>query len=357
MTRDVQVAILVADGFVPTELALAQDILRIANRLGRDVSFVSHILSMNDEELVEGMGGILVRTLPLTTDNSVLPDHLIVLGGKNAGPGVARLRARLHWFERIGRDIILLSDAAFEWQRLHPDTEDVTTHWEIQQRERDAGFSHGGALPLFSQDSRITTSAGMVSTADVVLDRIVAPHSLRLAQSVGQVLLLDNIRNGHASQPRSENDISSLQLARLGSVIAAMEANLDTPLSTSQLARIAGFSIRQLERKFQSAVGQSPAAFYRSLRLRRARILIEQTGLAVSEIADACGFGTSSNFARRYAREFGHSPSQRRSQLSAAGQKRLAAIQDATGRTRDIATQSEIALSRSQVRSHPGANG
>lgn len=321
MTDEVQVAILVADGFIPTELALTQDILRIASRLSHDISFATCMYSLDGADLVEGVSGILARTMPLPADEAELPSHLIVLGGKGAGNAVTQLRTRLRWFERTGRNVILLSDAAFEWKRLHPNTDEVTTHWEIQQRERDAGFDHSSVLPLFSHASRITTAAGMTSTADVVMNRIVAPLSLRLAQSVGQVLLLDRIREGDANQPRSENDVSSLQLARLGPVVAAMEANLDTPLSTAELSGISGFSIRHMERKFQNAVGQSPAAFYRSLRLRRARILIEQTGLPVSEIAVASGFGTSSNFARRYAQEFGLSPSQRRAQLLAACRK------------------------------------
>lgn len=321
MAQEVSVAILVADGFIPTELALAQDILRIASRLEPNLRFTSLVCSVQGEPLVEGRGGILVRAVPFAIDECAQPNHLIVLGGSGAGENVAKLRARLRWLERMGRSVILLSDAAFEWQKLNPDNTQLTTHWEIQQRERDAGFTLSVDLPLFSQASRITTAAGMASTADVVLDRIVAPVSLRLAQAVGKVLLLENIRDGDARQPRSENDVSSIQLTRLGPVVAAMEENLDTPLRVAELACVAGISIRQLERKFQRAVGQGPAAFYRSLRLRRARALIEQTALSMSEIAVACGWGTSSSFSKIYAQEFGQSPAKRRAQLLATSTK------------------------------------
>ncbi len=314
MTQEVRVTILVAEGFVPTELALVQDILRIANRLDQNVQFVSQVCSMQGEDLVEGLGELLVRTSPFTIEENFLPDHLIVLGGMGARRGFARLRSRLRWFERMGRDIILLSDAASEWQRLHPDTDCLTTHWELQQLDRDAELAPKHELPLFSLTSRITTAAGMLSTADVVLTRVVAPRSRRLSQAVGQVLLIERIRDGDASQPRSENDIASLRLVQLEDAIAAMEQNVEVPLSMTEIAAIAGFSLRQLERKFKSAVGQSPAAFYRSLRLRRARNLIEQTSLSLFEISVACGLGSQSNFAKNYTREFGISPARRRTE-------------------------------------------
>ncbi|MEP4039105.1 helix-turn-helix domain-containing protein [Pseudophaeobacter sp.] len=317
MSQEVRVTILVADGFVPTELALAQDILRIATRVGRGLTFTCQVCSMNGEDFVEGLGGLLARTEGFSVDETFLPDHLIVLGGKGACSGFSQLRARLRWFERMGRDVLLLSDAASEWKQLYPDDALVTTHWEIQQRARDAGHGLDGALPLFSQASRITTAAGMASTADVVLNRIVAPKSLQLAQAVGQVLLLHGIREGDTSQPCSVNDVGALRLPGLEPVVAAMEQNMDTPLKTTELAEMVGLSVRQLERKFQSIVGQSPAAFYRSLRLHRARNLIEHTALPLCEVALACGLGTTSNFSRRYALEFGVSPTRRRAQLSA----------------------------------------
>lgn len=61
MSQEVRVPILVADGFVPTELALAQDILRIAPRVGRGLTFACQVCSMNGEDFVEDLGGVLAR--------------------------------------------------------------------------------------------------------------------------------------------------------------------------------------------------------------------------------------------------------------------------------------------------------
>ncbi|WP_113912817.1 GlxA family transcriptional regulator [Roseovarius dicentrarchi] len=313
----VQITILVEQGFVPTELALVQDVLRIAGRLGQGIRFDTQVCTTAGNDLIEGMGGMFIRAQPLALGEEVMPDHLIVLGGAGITARFAQLRARLRWSERMGLNIILMSDAASEWQRLNPEGGQLTSHWEDHQLWSTALCHQGGDLALFSTSGRITTAAGMMSAADVILGQIVAPRSSWLAQAVGNILLMDRIRDGAARQPRSENDVNALRLVNLETTIAAMEGNLEDPLSTTDLAALAGLSVRQFERRFRNALGQSPMAFYRTLRLRRAKALIEQTAMKITEISVACGFGSPSGFSKHYANMFGVSPSRRRTQLSA----------------------------------------
>ncbi|WP_324755172.1 GlxA family transcriptional regulator [Roseovarius sp. Pro17] len=313
----IQVTILVEQGFAPTELALVQDVLRIAGRLGQGICFDTRLCTTAGTDLVEGMGGIFVRAAPFALDVAIRPDHLVVLGGAGIAARFEQLRARLRWSERMGQSIILMSDAASEWQLRNPETVQITSHWEDHQVWSTALCDQSCGLPIFTTSGRITTAAGMVSAADVIPIRIVAPRSSWLALAVGNVLLMDRIRDGAAQQPRSENDVNALPLVKLETTIAAMEGHLEDPLSTADLADVEGLSVRQFERKFKTFLGQSPMAFYRTLRLRRARTLIEQTALSITEISVACGFGSPSSFSRHYANAFGVSPSRRRAELSA----------------------------------------
>ncbi len=323
----VAVSILVELGFIPTELALVQDVLRVANRVSQDVRFDVRVCTTEEQGLIEGLGGMCVRAGPLDLDDTVHPDFLVVLGGKGIGRRFSRIRPRLQWCERMGQKLILMSDAAFEWKRLYPDAECIATHWEEQQVQATETCQPHGRLPLFAKSGRVTTSAGMVSAADVILHRIVAPQSAMLAQIVSNILLIDGIRDGTAEQPRSENDINALRQIKLEAAIAAMEKHLEDPLSVTELAALAGLSQRQFERKFKLFLGQTPAAFYRSLRLRRARKLIEQTTMPFSDITVACGLGTTSSFAKLFSKEFGISPSRFRTQLSTLGNHPRAELQ------------------------------
>lgn len=312
----VQIVILVEDGFVPTELALVQDVFRIANRLEGGAFFSTVIGTSSGSELVEGDGGMMLRARTWAGDWPNIPNHLIVLGGCGVRRTFPRMQARFNWLDRLGCRVVLLSDAASEWKKLFPEAAGITTHWENHQLLRDADLATDRDLPLYSQRNRITTAAGMMATADAVLGAIVASYSSFLAQATARVLLMDRIRGGETSQPRSEHDTISLRHAKIERVIAAMEENLAVPVPISELAGIAGYSTRQLERRFNRVFGQAPAAFYRSLRLRRGKVLLEQTDLSITEIAVICGFSGSSTFAKIFARDYGVTPKRWRDQLA-----------------------------------------
>lgn len=315
--ENVRVSILVETAFVPTELALVHDVLRIASRLGTNVSFSTQILTSSGENLIEGLGGILVRATPFAFEEANLPHHLVVLGGQGMRAAFEGVRARIRWLERMGCNLIFLSDAALEWNQLFPSKQNMTTHWENQQLLEDTQSIPTRGLPLFSSQGRVTTAGGMTASADVMLSKIVAPHSIHLAQSVAQVLLIDNIRNEQTVQPRSENDNISLRHANLQRAISVLEANIEEPISMSDLAQKSKMSIRQLERKFKKAFGCGPWAFYRTLRLRRGKTMVEQTNLSVIEIALSTGFANASGFSRMFCREFGMTPIQLRNSIVA----------------------------------------
>ena len=60
---------------------------------------------------------------------------------------------------------------------------------------------------------------------------------------------------------------------------ARMEGNIEAPQSRAELARIAGVSVRQLERLFRRHLGHGIHRQYSSMRLERARQLLRETTL------------------------------------------------------------------------------
>ena len=95
-------------------------------------------------------------------------------------------------------------------------------------------------------------------------------------------------------------------------VLRRMEGNIEAPQSRAELARIAGVSVRQLERLFRRHLGHGIHRQYSSMRLERARQLLRETTLPVLDVAIATGFSSSSQFARAYKRTFGEPPSRTR---------------------------------------------
>ena len=84
-----------------------------------------------------------------------------------------------------------------------------------------------------------------------------------------------------------------------------MELHLENRISIREIAEELQVSQRQLSRLFQRYVQKSPVAYYRDIRLDRARGLVTQTELKFSEIAAASGFNSQVHFSRTYHQRFG----------------------------------------------------
>lgn len=90
-----------------------------------------------------------------------------------------------------------------------------------------------------------------------------------------------------------------------------VESRLDEPeFGVPELARALRLSPRQLQRRLQEETGQSPATFIRTIRLERARSLIEDGCHSVTDAAQAVRINSLSYFARCFRDEFGLNPSE-----------------------------------------------
>jgi transcriptional regulator GlxA family with amidase domain len=91
-----------------------------------------------------------------------------------------------------------------------------------------------------------------------------------------------------------------------------MESRLEQPVARERLAKIAGLSVRQLERLFRRHLKRGLHKHYLSLRLDHAQRLLRETSMPVTEIAVAAGFGSVSQLGHAYRLRFGHSASTER---------------------------------------------
>ena len=89
-----------------------------------------------------------------------------------------------------------------------------------------------------------------------------------------------------------------------------IEANIsDADYGLLQLCRAVGISRSQLFRKLKALTGKSTSAFIRSIRLQKAKELLLNTELNVSEIAYDVGFSSPAYFSKAFSEEFGNTPS------------------------------------------------
>ena len=108
--------------------------------------------------------------------------------------------------------------------------------------------------------------------------------------------------------PSEEKEVL-IEDAFLTKINNIIEANLaEAEFGVNELCRVANLSQSQLFRKLKALTGKSSVAYIRSLRLHRAKNLLEKGELNVSEVAYSTGFNDPLYFSRVFSQEFGHPP-------------------------------------------------
>lgn len=103
---------------------------------------------------------------------------------------------------------------------------------------------------------------------------------------------------------------------RLQKALATIEADLEFLWTADGLGKKVGTSTATLGRLFKKEFGVSTMEFIWDLRLRKAFALLNNTSMAVGEIAFAVGFESLAGFSTAFKRKFGHSPKDLRLKIS-----------------------------------------
>ncbi|MDR2387389.1 MAG: GlxA family transcriptional regulator [Deltaproteobacteria bacterium] len=161
---------------------------------------------------------------------------------------------------------------------------------------------------IFVEDRGIITCPGGTASIDLAL-YLVGKHfgDERVVKVLRHLVQDWNRPMTHAQVPYLGDSLESID-PRVRKATIFMERNLSMPLSSEQTAREVGLSSRQLERLFWAGLKESPAGYFRKLRLRRAHWLLRHSDLSVTNIALECGFNNGSHLAKCYKNYFGHSP-------------------------------------------------
>jgi AraC-like DNA-binding protein len=96
----------------------------------------------------------------------------------------------------------------------------------------------------------------------------------------------------------------------ISKAVSHLRENYRREVSISELARLAGLSERQLQRKFKASFGIGPQQFLIKTRVAAACRELADTEQNLAEIAFSCGFADQSAFARHFRHHLGVTPSE-----------------------------------------------
>ena len=106
---------------------------------------------------------------------------------------------------------------------------------------------------------------------------------------------------------KKEPSLDEIFLQKLRKVV--VDRMNDEKLAVVDLCRAANLSNMQVNRKLKALTGKTPSRFIRSIRLNKAKTLLQSTTLNISEVAYEVGFNDPHFFSRVFSEEFGHPPS------------------------------------------------
>lgn len=91
-------------------------------------------------------------------------------------------------------------------------------------------------------------------------------------------------------------------------VLELIDAKPDARLTVETLAREVGLSVAHFSRAFKKTMGRAPHQFLLTMRLERARRLLETPGITLAAVARHTGFADQSHLTRLFKREYGITP-------------------------------------------------
>ena len=188
----------------------------------------------------------------------------------------------------------------------------TTMHWENHESTLEAFPKVNFVQELLVIDRKRFSCPGALSGLDMMLFLIKTQHGKELATLVADELVYTHQRSHTEPQRRSLQIRLDSRNPNLVEAVQLMERNIEEPLLIAELCIHLGISDRELERLFKRYLQQTPKAFYRQLRLEKARWMLQQTKDSVTAIATACGFVSLSHFTRCYQKQFSKLPSKER---------------------------------------------
>lgn len=185
----------------------------------------------------------------------------------------------------------------------------ATTHWRyaglLKEKYPDIEVEPD---VLYVDEGNVLTSAGSAAGIDLCLHLVRRDFGTDAANRVARRLVVPPHRDGGQVQFIEQPVPVAFESARIGPLLDAMRSDLARDWQIAHLAKRAGMSMRTFLRRFEDAVGTTPAKWLVRERLAAARDLLERSALSIDEIAEISGFGSAATMRHHFRRLLSTTP-------------------------------------------------
>ena len=311
--------VLVLDGTNPTGVSMTRDILDAARIFGQRAGQAVPVATFHSPGggNIRLQGGLSIATRRLPARAAMRAPVLLVPGlwVENARQLHERLaredcRQLIRYIARrvaAGARVATSCSAAF---LLHAagvlaGRHATTTWWLAPELARIAPETKVEGQRILCVDGPVITAGAAFAQSDVMLYLLRQRFGASLADGVSRVLLL------HERSESAQFVVPSM-LASGDAFVTKLTRRVESALpaipTVAELARELCISERTLGRRVRHATGMGTNAMIQSIRLHRARSLLQNSRMSVDQIATAVGYGDTTALRRLMRKTVGTTP-------------------------------------------------
>jgi transcriptional regulator GlxA family with amidase domain len=311
--RTLKVAFLMVDTFAPITILGPMDLLNTSCQIWRSANggdirgttFQTELVSLRNKRLCFGQRVALYPDASIATART--PDLILIPPPALGDNIVASLKANrgfIPWIKAcssLGARVVSFCTGSFllaETGLLNGRA--ATTHWLCAGLFRKM-YPNVDLQPerLIVDQGSVITSAAAMSFQDVMLYLIELYCGREAAILTAKILLVDVGRQTQLpftifSTQKTHDDRQVLRVQGL------MESENHQRLTMKQLASWGGMSMRNFDRRFRNATGESPSIYMQKIRIEKAKRLLETSTHTVEEIMSKVGYEDYRSFHRLF---------------------------------------------------------
>ena len=306
---------LIFPGFPMACLTSAIEPLRAANEITGQRAFRWSVVGEDRSRIASSAEVLFEPSLALSDARDL--DYLFLLSGP-AGDFQNRRKGRgeCRWLARQGVVTGGFSGGIFPLARAGLlDGHAASVHWCYQAAYRAEFPDHDAREAVITIDRTRITAAGATAVFDLMLKLIEDDLGPEVMTEVACWFQHPVVRGPDVMQrtPGWRADRTQDTLPRpVATAIRLFSDHVETPLPIAEVARRAGLSARQFDRTFRTATGLAPLRYYRMIRMKQARQLVQFSDMTMTSVALAVGYASPTPLVRHYQAEFGTSPQEDR---------------------------------------------
>ena len=170
---------------------------------------------------------------------------------------------------------------------------------------------HPAFLPVKSAFTDIMHSFGQLPSEDAPDSYFVTDNFTSQLYIKSSLLHILATLSSHRLFTPTEKDLDK-RVESIKKVLTYIGDNYQNEIYISDLAKQVNLNDQYFCRLFKKAIGRSPMAYINEYRIKRARRMLEETNLAVTEVCLECGFNNLGNFLKEFRKHTQTTPLQYR---------------------------------------------